>query len=411
VGIAAQSLAFLIVARYLGKTNYGHLSTLTALMAVCSSWVQFGTVELMRRRVAMDPQRYPEALGHSLIVLFIFGSIATLLISIVLTFVVHLDQNAVLNFLIIWLFASSTLLLYPWMVLVEQIFLAHNQFTRANLTNAGFGAWRVIVAAVGCLGFGVHTLGQWAIWNFGAYACGSLVGALAVARFGPPKMRLMKDEIPIGATFGVSGFLYSFRANVDVLSLSAVAPPEVVGTYGLARKVISIAFVTSASLDRLIYSTLVKDSQEGLRRTASSAVKFAAYAVVIAGFTAVALYILAPIFIPMLFGPSYKDAAPMVRLLCGIIVVVALQNLAFDALNSSNLHKVQVAMSTFFVSVGAAILALLTRKYAVPGAILGVYIMEGSLMVALWTALFSLAHFTRLSSLALFSRFPSQPPG
>jgi len=355
VGIAAQSLAFLIVARYLGKANYGHLSTLTALTAVCSSWVQFGTVELMRRRVAMDVQRYPEVLGHCLIVLFFFGSITTLLISFALTFLVHLGQSALGNFLVIWLFAGCTLLLYPWMVLVEQIFLAHNLYSRANLTNAGFGAWRVIVAAVGCLGFGVHTVGEWAIWNFGAYASASVVGAVAVARFGAPKMRLMKEEIAIGATFGVSGFLYSLRGNIDVLSLSAVASPEVVGTYGLARKVISIAFVTSASLDRLIYSNLVRASRQGLHRAASSAVKFAAYALVIAGVTAVALYIVAPVFIPMLFGPSYKDAAPLVRLLCGIIVVIALQNLAFDALNSSNLHRVQVAMSTLFVGLARPI--------------------------------------------------------
>ena len=402
IGVGAQSVALLIVARYLGKSTYGQLVSLTALIAVCSSWVQFGTAEMMRRRVALDVKQYPQILGHCLIILFGFGLLTTLLLSIVLTSFVHFGEGRFADFLVIWPFAVCSLLLFPWMVLVEQIFLAHEMYARANLINAGFGAWRAGAAAVACLGFGARSIGDWAAWNLGAYVLASLAGALAVARFGRPSFRLLRQEIPIGATFGVSGFLYNLRANADILALTAIVPPEVVGSYGLARRLVGIAIVTSASLDRLVYSTLVRRSQRGLKQALSAAIKFAGYASILTGVTAVGLYILSPIVIPILFGPSYRDVAPLAQDLCGVVFIIGLQSLAFDSLNAANLHKVQVAISSACVIVGASLVAYLTRTYAISGAISGIYIMELTLAVALWGGLTVLAykeHLPRLSVL------------
>jgi O-antigen/teichoic acid export membrane protein len=402
VNVAAQAFAILIVARYLGKSNYGKLTTLTALIAVCAPWVQFGTAELMRRRVALNLRQYPQILGHCLIMLFFLGSLATFAVSLILTFFVHFGNGGVGDFLVIWLFALCGLVLYPWMVLVEQVFLAHDLLSRANLTSAGFGAWRTVTALLACAGFGAHSVSAWAAWNFGAFATASIAGAFAIARFGAPVFTILKDEIGIGATFGVSGFLNSLRGNVDILSLSLVATPETLGSYGLARKIVSVAIVTSASLDRLIYSKLVRASQKGLRYAALVAIKFAFYAVVITASTAMALYIVAPYLIPKLFGVSYSDAIPYIRVFCPIIVIIAMQNLAYDTLNSANLHKIQVAISSFCVLAGAASVVILTKLFAISGAISSVYILETLLAIGLWLGLGVLAHPNFFQRSALF---------
>jgi O-antigen/teichoic acid export membrane protein len=180
-----------------------------------------------------------------------------------------------------------------------------------------------------------------------------------------------------------------------------VSTPELLGAYGLARRIVSIAIVTSASLDRLIYSKLVIASQKGLRYTASIAVKFAVYAVLIAAGTAAAVYILAPYLIPRLFGASYSDAVPYVRILMGIIVFIALQNIAYDALNSANLHKTQIAISSFCVLAGSAVVAISTRLFATSGAIASLYLMEISLAIALWLGLAGRAHPEFLERLSL----------
>jgi O-antigen/teichoic acid export membrane protein len=392
ISVAAQAFAFLIVARYLGKFNYGQLTALTALTSVCAPWVQFGTAELMRRRVALNSRQYPEILGHCVIILFLLGTLASIFVSIILTLFIHFGNGAAGDFLVIWLFAICGLVLYPWMVVVEQVFLAHNMLSRANLTSAGFGAWRTVAAALACPGFGVHSVSGWAAWNFGAYATASIAGVFAIRRFGAPMFTILKDEIGIGATFGVSGFLNSLRGNVDILSLSLISTPEILGSYGLARRIVSIAIVTSASLDRLIYSRLVTASQKGLRYATSVAAKFAFYAVLITAATAVMLYFLAPYLIPTLFGVSFVDAVPYVRILCAMIVVIALQNLAYDALNSANLHKIQIAISSFCVLAGSALVAIMTKLFATSGAITSLYIMEISLAIALWSGLASLAY-------------------
>lgn len=392
ISVAAQSFAFLIVARYLGKVNYGHLATLTALTSICAPWVQLGTAELVRRRVAVDVKQYPRILGHCIIVLFGLGSIATVIVSIALTFFVHFGKGVIDDFVTIWLFSFCGLVLYPWMVLVEQIFLAHDMLSRANVTSAGFGAWRAVMAAVACAGFGARAISEWAAWNFGAYAVASIAGAFAIVRFGAPVFQIIKGELATGATFGVSGFLYNLRGNVDILSLSLFSTPELVGSLGLARKLVSVTYVTSASLDRLIYARLVKASQMGLRSTASAAIRFAIYGVIITGLTASALFVTSPYLISYLFGSQYSDAILLVRFLCGLVVLVALQNVAFDALNSANLHRIQITISFACVVVGAISVVFLTYIFRLYGAISGLYIMETSLAIALWTGLQSLAH-------------------
>ena len=410
VGVVAQSFAFLIIARYLGKTNYGQLATLTAVISICAPWVQMGTAELVRRRIAIDRRQYPEILGHSVILLFGVGFIVALLVSGVLSFFVHFGSGAVKDFLVIWMFCFCGLVLYPWMVLIEQIFLAHEMLTRANFTNAGFGAWRTIIAAVACIGFGARSVADWAVWNFAAYTIASILGALAIARFGAPSIRIIRRELILGATFGVSGFLYNLRQNIDILCLSVIATPDVVGSFGLARRIISITYVMSASLDRLIYGQLVKASQSGLQRTASVAIKFAYYAVIIAVVTVIVLCIASNYLVLTFFGSTYREAVPLVRILSGLIILVALQNLAFDALNSANRHKMQIAISSASVLVGAMSVVFFTFQFGVNGAVFGLYVMELLLAVALWAGLMGLVDqksFQRVST--FFSRSAQVP--
>ena len=391
IGTAAQSIAFLIVARDLGKGNYGHLATITALTSLGAAWVQMGTAETMRRRMALDPREYPIILGHCLTVLFIVGSITTFAIALAIAAWAPLGGTMGSQLPTVWLLAVCTLQLFPWMGIVEQIFLSRDMFLYANLTNAGFGVWRTVVAIIACVGFGADSLREWAWWNLGAYGLASVVGLFVALRFGRPRWAILGAELQIGATFGVSGFLYSLRGNVDVLSLSAIAPPEVVGGYSLARRMVSIAIVTSASLDRLIYSSLVRASKQGMRIALSATLRFAAYAIVITALTAGAVFVLSPVLVPVLFGRGYADAVPVVQDLSGVIVLIALQNLAFDALNSGNLHKVQVAISLASVLPGALAVFLLTSRFAITGAIAGVYLMEAILCVALWLGLFAIA--------------------
>jgi O-antigen/teichoic acid export membrane protein len=387
VGIGAQSLAFVIIARHLGKVQFGQLTVITAAAALGAAWAQLGSAECMRRRVGRDASAYRRVLGHCIVIIFGWGSVLAVGFAVAISLYTHVAGGMIANFGVIYLFIVCNLVMFPWMTLVEQIFLAHDDFYRANLTNAGFGAVRAVTAVVACLGFGVDTLSTWALWNFAAYLLGSIAGAIAISGYGRPRLGILRGEIAVGVTFGISGFLSNLRAYVDVLSLSAIASAGVVGTYGLARRVIAIAVVTAASLDRLVYSRLAVAGKGGPAATLRLGYRYAIYAFGLAAATSFALYIMATPVLPLLFGTGFIDAIGILKALCWILPLLALQNVAFDALNAANMHRLQTTISTAAVLIGASILTLLTFKFSIAGTVAGVYIMETLLMLALWAGL------------------------
>src|SRR5215475_10256307 len=77
VGIAAQSVGFIVLARWLGSEQFGHLSLITAATNLGTAWCGLGTGEAMRRRAGRNPSLYPTLLGHCLILLFVSGAMLT----------------------------------------------------------------------------------------------------------------------------------------------------------------------------------------------------------------------------------------------------------------------------------------------------------------------------------------------
>src|SRR2546430_3504084 len=73
IGIVAQAVGFVILARFLGTAQFGHLVTITAITALANTWCGFGPGEVFRRVVSRDPSLYPEALGHTLLMILITG--------------------------------------------------------------------------------------------------------------------------------------------------------------------------------------------------------------------------------------------------------------------------------------------------------------------------------------------------
>jgi len=386
-GVVAQSVGLVIVARFLGNENYGRLAMITAVGSVLASWVLLGSNELMRRHVTKHPEEYALVLGHSLILVFGMGAVFAATVAGVLSQFLTVAPDPLSNYICCLLLVAANVVLYPWTTIVEQVFLVHNRFGQANAVNFGFGMLRALTAAVACIGFGVHNVSAWAVWNFGAYALGGIVGAVAIASYGAPRFGVIWREIPVGVTFGISGFMYNLRANVDVLSLGIVAPPEVVATYSLARRVVNTAVIVGASLDRLVYSKLVQAGRRGVSMSFSLAQRYAVYALVLTGAVAMALFIGAPFYMPILFGKTYAGSALLVRYLCGIVVTVSLQNVAFDALNAADLHRFQTKMSVVTVLAGSAAIFALTYRLGLPGVVLGVYLSELALTLVLWAGL------------------------
>jgi O-antigen/teichoic acid export membrane protein len=386
VGIVAQAIGFIVLARWLGSDQFGHLATITAVTNVGGAWCGLGAGEAIRRRVGRDPSLYRAMLGHSLILLAVSGAVLTALLSAGIAFMIKIAANPVENFEAILLLVISNMVLFAWIGLTEQIFLAHRQFNLANRVNASWGITRAAAALVACLGFGIDTVLAWAAWNAVVSVLVSFACAAAISRYGAPRWILLRKEVPLGATLSVSGSIAVLRQNADLLALSAVATPHLVGAYGVARRIISTAMVAGASFDRLIYAKLAVAGRHGPSETLHLARRYVLYGIGLTGMTSVAVFLSSP-FLPLLFGSDFTDAVWIVRLLCWTLILTAIQFIAFDALNAAEQHRIRLIVGTGVGLAGAALIVALSFMLGTTGTFVAVYVTEISMAVALWKTL------------------------
>jgi len=290
------------------------------------------------------------------------------------------------------------LVTYPWILLTERIFLAHNNFIRANVTNAGFGTLRAPHGPGG-----LHRLRRGHVVDLGPLELRGLLRRIDRLCLRNLPLWIPSSRNPARGNSCWSDF-WGVRISVCVARQrrrTGVERNRAGGGYRyvrLAGRVVGIAVVTGASLDRIVYSRLVVAGKRGPAATFELAQRHAVYIAGLTGATALGLYLLAQPLLPLVFGSSFGDAIGILKILCWILPLVGLQNIAFDALNAANLHRFQVNISAVTVLFGAAMVAILTHFFSVDGTLLGVYISEISLAIALWAglAMISRALRTRL---------------
>jgi len=386
VGIAAQSIGFIVLARWLGSEQFGRLAMITAVTNLGAAWCGIGASEAMRRRVGRDPDLYPTLLGHSLILISLSGFVLTAILSIGMTFFIEAAPNPSSNYWTILLLVLSNVVMFAWIGLTEQIFLVRSEFLRANILNSGAGVVRAATALVACVGFDIDSLSAWAVWNFAASAALSLICVAAIWSYAAPRWHLLLAEIPLGASLSMSFLVAALRQNVDLLALGTIASPHFIGVYGVARRIISMAIVTGASLDRLLYASFATAGKAGPSATFRLAQRYVFYAIGITGITSLTIFVFAPL-LPWCFGNDFSDAVWILRVLCWTLILTAVQFIAFDALTAADQHRARFVVGTTVGVLGAAVIVGLSFAFGVTGTVVAVYLTELSMVVALWSVL------------------------
>jgi O-antigen/teichoic acid export membrane protein len=333
----------------------------------------------------------------------------SVLVTAGLAFFVRIGPNLVENLLTLLLLVVSTVILYTWVGFTEQIFLARERYTAANVINGGFGLVRGLSAVVACVGFGVDSLQEWALWSFGSYLAVSLVCAAAIWPYGSPHWRVLKDELPLGASLSVSSFFGAMRWNLDIMAMSIWLPPYMVGAYGVARRVLAAAFIVGGTLDRLAYTKLAMAGAGGPSDTLPLAYKYVVYATGLAAATGLALFVVAPA-LPWIFGKDFGEAIFILQALCWTLIPVFITNIANDALGASDQHQPRMVALIIVIAAGSSLIVWLTFLLGIKGTLIGVYASEISIAAAFWMVLHwrSYSHFTH--SNVLGPDFPYGPP-
>jgi lipopolysaccharide exporter len=170
------------------------------------------------------------------------------------------------------------------------------------------GGVSIVLAATGA--------GAWAIvWGYVAGSLASLVVAWAVVPYRPSRGALRLDRpvarrlLRFGAPAAAQGLLAALVFDVDYVIVGSALGPEPLGTYTLAFRVpqlliINVFFVLSAVAFPMF--SRIGDDPARLRRGYLAGVRLQAAYGAAAG---VGLFMVAPLLVPVVFGPRWEAAA------------------------------------------------------------------------------------------------------
>jgi O-antigen/teichoic acid export membrane protein len=389
-GLGSQLIAFIILARYLGTSQLGQWMTILAATTLAGQICGIGAGEAMIRRVGRKPSLYPVLLGHAIILTVASGIPLAVLTVVGLTFFVSITNTFIEDIAILFIFAISNIILYQWITLTESIFLAKRLLMRANLVNMGFAVWRALATIIACVALGMHQLEAWALCYGLIHLVGALACVAAVWRFGPPRWRILRNEIGLGIHYTTPAFLDTLRQNVDLLALNGVGTPATIGQYSAASRIVLTSLVTINSFYRIIYPHLSVAGKAGTSATFRLALRYVVFAVVLAAITSTALFVAAP-YLALLFGKEFGDMVFYLRVLCWIPILVAIKNAAYDALGAAERHAVRAAVYNSCVVASAVLIVGMTRLYGLEGLFAALYISHGLVALAVWVTLFLLS--------------------
>lgn len=383
---AAQLVTFAILARALGVVEFSYFIALTAITAVALQLCGLGAQESLVRRVAQDRALYPAMLGHNIILSAATGSVLVLAGLLVLPAIFTLSENPLVNLVAIAQLLIANIVLARVILAVEQIFIAHSDFLRANRNVLSFAVGRLAAAVLGCLVFGVDNLVDWAIWSFVAHLVVAALAIRSVRRLGAPRFELRREEIANGVMFSTPFILKAIRQNVDLLVLAALTSSEIVASYGVARRIVESGYLSVEALHRLLYPGSAAATVGGLRHAVTRFRQMLVAGSTIGLLTAVAVFVCAPI-LPLLFGEEYVSLTFFTRVLAPSIVLMAIYATALEALGAGGRHIERGAVLNVTAIVGVGLVAVGTWALGITGTFIATYVIEIATALASWIVL------------------------
>ena len=394
MGSAAQLITFAILARFLGVQEFGLYVAITAVTSIAVHLCGLGAMECLVRRVARDHAMYPVMLGHNIILTAVSGAVLVVIGMVVLPHIYPLAPDPMLSICATFLLLLTNIPLVRVIVLSEQIYLGHSDFRSANKVVLGFGLARTATAAMACLAFGADTIAQWVVWQFACHVVVAGACIYSLRRLGRPRYHIVREEIRQGLYFSIPFIIRAVRQNADLLVLGLVTAPEIVGSYSVARRILESSYLSVEALNRLIYPGSARASMGGLHGAMHLVRKVALAAGAISFATAVTVFVFAPI-LPYLFGHAYVSMVEFVRILCWVVVPLAMWAIAVEAMGAAGYHAVRATVMSVGSLIGAGVTAWATWYAPPTGTFVSFYVIELIMVLVSWTVLLKLARKSR----------------
>ncbi len=380
--VVMQAAYFIIVARLLGKENYGSFIVITATASIIFPFTSLGGEHLLIKNVSVNRATFNTYWGNGLVLLTANGTffIIILLLLSPLLFPRDVQWVAILLILLADLICLALLDLgFKALMAVDMV----NKTAQLGILSTCSKLLAALSLAVFFTNPGVTT---WGYLYFISSATMAIVTIILVNKMiGSPRPALseLKSNLTQGIYFSISASASNINANLDKSMLGKLASVGAAGIYGSAYRFIDVGNVPLLALSGATYTRFFQHGVSGVKGSLGFAKRLLPILTLYAIATVIGFWILAP-FIPVILGEEYREAIAALLWLSPLPAIATFQYLAADTLTGSGHQKARS-----IVQVAAAILNVLLNIWLIPkfswqGAAWATLISDSLRLVCLW---------------------------
>ena len=331
-----------VIGRALEPAQLGLLYTVAAISTFAYVIVDWGQGTYLVREMARGRTDEPELIGSALL----FRLIAIVFIS-VLGVVIALPLGYSGQFFVLTLLAMVSGLPATLYAPFACSFRSRDRMDIDVLSNILGKAIALIATAIAMsLGGGlIEVILMQALGGISTLLIGAIAAARADVKVKAPVTKLLRELGRYGAPIATFSVVLATQPRIEILMLSALAGPAVVGWYGAATNITGIVISPGMILLAATFPQLSRASRSlpDLRRTidATSRVMFIA-----AAFTSSALYLFAEHIVAIIYGHGrFEETASILKVSAAFVPLLFLVLVLASAMNAIGKNKEMAAIS------------------------------------------------------------------
>ena len=386
--IVMQTAYFIIIARLLGKENYGSFVAITAVANLVFPFVPLGSEHLLVKNVSTNRATFSTNWGNSLVLSIVNGTFLTLLLFLLssVLFPGNIPWVAILLILV------ADLICLALLDLGSKSLLASNMVNKTAQLEV-LGTCSKLLAALSLVVFFPNpSVNTWSYLYCTSSVVMTVITILLITKMlGLPRPILseLRSNLVQGFYFSISTSANNINANLDKSMLSKISGVGATGIYASAYRFIDVANSPLLALFGATYTRFFQHGASGVRGSLNFGKRLLPILTFYAIATVIGFWLIAP-FIPVILGEDYRDAIGALLWLSPLPAIAAFQYLAADTLTGSGHQK-----SRSVVQVGSALVNVVLNIILIPlfswkGAAIATIISDSVRLVCLWLIVFIL---------------------
>ena len=377
-----QAVYFIVIARCLGPRQYGAFIAVTALGAVLSPFVGWGTGNLLVKHVARNKDLFRPYWGNTLLVTMASGLVFT---AAAITLCRLMIPHAV-PFAAIILLTVSDLIFVKFLDMSVWAFQAFERLGNTAALNVLISSTRLI----GIVVLSIRSVRPGVLEWSEVYLIGSILSAMiavtwATVKLGAPTLALdrMRREVSEGFYFCFGLSSLTIYNDIDKTMMARLATLDAAGVYAAVYRLIDVSFLPVRAVLNAAYPGFFRSGAGGIVASMNYGQRLLRKVLPYSLFAFVALMLGAPI-VPRILGRDYAQAAEALRWLALLPFLKTLHYFLADALTGAG-HQglrtcIQASVAIFNVLVNLWIIP----SYGWRGAAWSSLASDALLLSCLW---------------------------